>query len=217
MIFLGDSAGFPPVSKADADGLLAVGGDLSPQRLLQAYHHGIFPWYNEGELIQWWCPDPRFVLFPHKLRVSKSMQQCLRQPAFTFTVNAAFEQVINHCKTIRRNGQPGTWIQDEVVEAYTKLHQMGVAISAEAWADGTLAGGLYGIKLGHAFFGESMFSRQSNASKFAFIKLVQQLEKEGLQLIDCQVYTSHLESLGAEMIPRSMFIQLLSQYAGRSA
>ncbi|MFN8252750.1 MAG: leucyl/phenylalanyl-tRNA--protein transferase [Ferruginibacter sp.] len=212
MILLGKDTAFPPVTKADADGLLAIGGDLSPQRLLEAYRNGIFPWYNEGVIIQWWSPDPRFVLQPSKLKVSKSMKKCLQQPVFSFTMNTAFEQVIHHCKTIERSGQLGTWIQDEVVDAYTKLHKMGIAISAEAWDRDALAGGLYGIKLGNVFFGESMFSHQPNASKFAFISLVQQLENEGLQLIDCQVYTSHLESLGAEMIPRATFMQMLDRY-----
>ncbi len=211
MVFIGNKDPFPPVTMAGADGLLAIGGDLSAERLLHAYQLGIFPWYNEGELVQWWCPDPRFVLFPDKLKVSKSMMRLLQQPAFTYTFNTAFEQVISNCKNISRAGQQGTWIQDEVEQAYTGLHTMGVAISAEAWNGQELAGGLYGIRLGNIFFGESMFSRQSNASKFAFIKLVQQLRQENIQLIDCQVYTSHLESLGAEMIPREIFCNILQQ------
>lgn len=214
MFLLTDETPFPPVTLAGADGLLAIGGNLDTERLLQAYRLGIFPWYNKGEMIQWWCPDPRFVLFPSKLKVSKSMTRLLQQQTFTYTFNTAFEQVITSCKSISRAGQQGTWIQDEVVQAYIKLHQQGVAISAEAWNGDILAGGLYGIRLGNIFFGESMFSRQSNASKFAFIKLVQQLRQENIQLIDCQVYTSHLESLGAEMIPREMFCDILRQHAG---
>ena len=201
----------PPVHQADEDGLLAIGGDLSTERLLLAYKQGIFPWYNEEELVQWWCPDPRFVLYPAEIKVSRSMQQLLAKNEFRFTVNHAFEAVITSCKTISRAGQAGTWIQDEVVEAYTALHKKGIAVSAEAWKNNELAGGLYGIRLGNIFFGESMFSKQSNASKFAFIKFIQQLQKENVQLIDCQVYTKHLESLGARMISRSQFCKILEE------
>lgn len=211
MFLLSDELIFPPPHKADEDGLLAIGGDLSTERLLLAYRQGIFPWYNEGELVQWWCPDPRFVLYPGELKVSKSMKQVLGKKEFTFTINKAFEAVIANCKTITREGQAGTWIQDEVVEAYTALHKKGIAISAEAWKKKELVGGLYGIRLGTIFFGESMFSKQSNASKFAFIKLVQQLQTENVQLIDCQVYTQHLESLGARMISRELFGKILEQ------
>lgn len=202
---------FPPVHLAEPDGLLAIGGDLSQERLLLAYHHGIFPWY-EGKYILWWCPDPRFVLFPAELKVSKSMQQLLKKEAFTFTINKAFSQVIHHCKTIPRHDQAGTWISSDVAAAYTKLHEAGYAHSAEAWLNGELVGGLYGVRLGKVFFGESMFSKVSNASKYAFISYVQQLIQEGTELIDCQVYTPHLESLGARMIPRKDFITLLQQY-----
>lgn len=211
MFLLSNELIFPPLHEADDDGLLAIGGDLSSERLLLAYRQGIFPWYNEGELIQWWCPDPRFVLYPEELKVSKSMKQVLEKNEFTFTVNTAFEKVITSCKTITRAGQDGTWIQDEVVEAYTALHKKGIAISAEAWNKKELAGGLYGIRLGNIFFGESMFSKKSNASKFAFIKLVQQLQAENVQLIDCQVYTPHLESLGARMISRELFSKILEK------
>lgn len=202
---------FPSVEMADADGLLAIGGDLSTERLLLAYKSGIFPWYNEDEPICWWCPDPRFVLFPDALKVSKSMQTVLHNGSFTFTINKAFDQVIAQCKSITRKGQSGTWIQPEVITAYTRLHQLGHAISAETWINGELAGGLYGILLGKIFFGESMFSKQSNASKFAFIHLVRHLQKQGVILIDCQVYTPHLESLGATMINRRSFCDLLSK------
>jgi leucyl/phenylalanyl-tRNA--protein transferase len=195
---------------ADENGMLAIGGDLSTQRLLLAYRNGIFPWYNKGEIIQWWCPNPRFVLFPEELRVSNSMKRIIKQQRFTFTINKAFKTVIAHCQTISRPGQCGTWIQDEVITAYTKLHTQGIAVSAEAWCNGQLAGGLYGIRLGNIFFGESMFSLQPNASKFAFIHFVQQLQKENIKLIDCQVYTAHLESLGARMINRDDFCALLA-------
>jgi leucyl/phenylalanyl-tRNA--protein transferase len=199
---------FPPVHLAEPDGLLAIGGDLSPERLLLAYRNGIFPWY-EGEHILWWCPDPRFVLFPDELKVSKSMQSVLKKDEFDFTVNKAFKDVIHNCKQTKRPGQLGTWITDEVEKAYNKMHKLGHAHSAEAWNDGKLVGGLYGIKFGKVFFGESMFSKESNASKFAFIKYTQQLKQEEIELIDCQVYTEHLESLGARMISRDEFIKLL--------
>jgi leucyl/phenylalanyl-tRNA--protein transferase len=204
---------FPPVDLADEQGLLAIGGDLSTERLLLAYKNGIFPWYNEDEPICWWCPDPRFVLFPAELKVSKSMQTVLNNGSFRFTINKAFDKVIARCKMVTRKEQEGTWIQPEVVDAYTKLHQLGFATSAEAWRDGELVGGLYGVLLGKIFFGESMFSTQSNASKFAFINFVRHLQKQGIKLIDCQVYTAHLESLGARMIDRKLFSEILSKEA----
>jgi leucyl/phenylalanyl-tRNA---protein transferase len=199
---------FPPVHLAEPDGLLAVGGDLSTERLLLAYRNGIFPWY-EGEHILWWCPDPRFILAPSKLKVSKSMRQLLKKNTFRFTINTAFSEVINNCKSISRRGQDGTWITDEIKEAYNRLHQEGYAHSAEVWLENELVGGLYGVRMGKVFFGESMFSKVSNASKYAFISYVQQLMKEDVQLIDCQVYTEHLESLGARMMSRTTFIQLV--------
>jgi len=201
---------FPPVTLAEPDGLLAIGGDLSKERLLLAYRNGIFPWY-EGRHILWWSPDPRFVLFPDELKVSKSMRQLIRRETFVFTINKAFTEVIANCRTIPRKGQDGTWITEEVKEAYGRLHKEGYVHSAEAWLNGELVGGLYGVRLGKAFFGESMFSKYSNASKYAFICYVEQLRSEGVELIDCQVYTEHLESLGARMIPRSGFIQLIAQ------
>jgi leucyl/phenylalanyl-tRNA--protein transferase len=206
---------FPPVNLAEPDGLLAIGGDLSPDRLLLAYKQGIFPWY-EGEYILWWSPDPRFILLPDELKVSKSMKVLLKKDAFDFTINKAFEKVIHHCKDIRRTGQRGTWITDEVEVAYTRMHELGYAISAETWKDGALVGGAYGLKLGKVFFGESMFSEISNASKFAFIKLVQSLIEEGIELIDCQVYTEHLESLGAKMIGRNEFVHILNNLTGKN-
>jgi leucyl/phenylalanyl-tRNA--protein transferase len=200
---------FPPVEESEPDGLLAIGGDLSVERLLTAYKQGIFPWY-EGDYPLWWCPDPRFVLFPEKLKISKSMEALFKKEAFKFTINQAFNEVIRNCKSISRKGQNGTWITNEVELAYNQLHDLGYAHSAEVWSDGELVGGLYGIRMGKVFFGESMFSKTSNASKYAFISYVEQLKKQGVLLIDCQVHTAHLESLGAEMIPRKTFTNLLS-------
>ena len=211
LIILNNELIFPPVHLAEPDGLLAVGGDLSTERLLLAYQKGIFPWY-EGQHILWWCPNPRFVLFPSVLRESKSMKQLLKREAFEFRVDTNFTGVITNCKTISRRGQESTWITDEVKAAYTRLHHEGYAHSAEAYHEGQLVGGLYGIRLGKVFFGESMFSKASNASKYAFIRYVHQLQQEGVELIDCQVYTEHLESLGAQMIPRSDFISLLNRF-----
>lgn len=202
---------FPPVHLSEPEGLLAIGGDLSAERLLLAYRNGIFPWY-EGEPILWWSPDPRFVLFPNEMKVSKSMKQLLKRNTFEFTINKAFNEVTNNCKTIPRGGQSGTWITDEVKNAYIGLHKLGYAHSAEAWIGNELAGGLYGIRMGKVFFGESMFSNTSNASKYAFIKYVQELQLEDVKLIDCQVYTEHLESLGARLIERNNFIEFLKEY-----
>lgn len=201
---------FPPVEEAMEDGLLAIGGDLRTKRLLLAYEKGIFPWY-EGNVPLWWCPDPRFVLFPNEIKVSKSMKQLFRKNAFEFTINKAFNKVIENCKTVTRSGQSGTWINKDVIEAYKKLHTLGYAHSAETWNNGKLVGGLYGVRLGKVFFGESMFSLESNASKYAFISYVEFLTLQNTQLIDCQVYTEHLESLGARMIPRKKFLELLQQ------
>lgn len=202
---------FPPVEDAQSDGLLAMGGDLSTERILYAYQHGIFPWFV-GDIPLWWCPDPRFVLFPENLLISKSMQQLIKKNLFQFKTNTSFTNVINNCKSLPREGQAGTWITNDVENAYTQLHNLGHAHCAETWLNGELVGGLYGIRLGNVFFGESMFSKTTNASKFAFILYVELLKKEGVQLIDCQVYTSHLESLGAIMIPRKKFIELLKDY-----
>jgi leucyl/phenylalanyl-tRNA--protein transferase len=201
---------FPPVNLAEPDGLLAIGGDLSPERLLFAYKQGIFPWY-EGEYILWWSPDPRFVLFPGELKISKSMRALLKKNAFDFTINKTFEKVIHQCKNIKRPGQRGTWITDEVEMAYIRMHELGYAISAETWKDGILVGGGYGLKIGKIFFGESMFSKITNASKYAFIQLVQHLKQDGVELIDCQVYTEHLESLGAKMISRKEFTNTINK------
>lgn len=205
---LNNSLWFPPVSEALPDGLLAIGGDLSTERLLLAYENGIFPWYD-GDMPMWWCPDPRFVLFPEELKISKSMRTVLKRNTFTFTINKAFDKVIKNCKEKARTDQDGTWITDAVEAAYVEMHQKGYAHSAETWMEGKLVAGLYGIRLGQVFFGESMFSHQSNGSKFAFIKYVELLKSEGITIIDCQVYTEHLESLGARMIERNEFLSFL--------
>ena len=212
MVLLNDNLIFPSVNMATDEGIIAVGGDLGIERLLLAYRSGIFPWYNEDEPIVWWSPDPRFVLFPDKLKVTKSMQSVLNNGTFRFTINRAFSSVLQSCKSITRKDQEGTWITPEVQKVYTQLHELGYAHSAEAWMNGELVGGLYGIKLGNVFFGESMFSKVSNASKFAFINYVRQLQKENIALIDCQVYTAHLESLGAKMIKREVFMDLLKTH-----
>ena len=199
---------------AGEDGLLAIGGDLSTKRLLLAYSNGIFPWFNEDEPICWWSPNPRFVLFPDELKIHRSMHQVLRSGSFQFTVNRDFSAVIRNCMNMHRKGQGGTWISPVMLDAYTRLYEEGHAHSAEAWMDHKLVGGLYGIRIGRIFFGESMFSKVGNASKFTFIRFVKQLQQEGVRVIDCQVYTSHLESLGARMIPREAFSTLLRENIG---
>ncbi|WP_143305234.1 leucyl/phenylalanyl-tRNA--protein transferase [Chitinophaga vietnamensis] len=198
---------FPPVQLSESDGLLAVGGDLSTERLLLAYQSGIFPWYDEPPIL-WWSPDPRFVLFPENLKVSASMKQVLRQQRFRISFNEAFPAVIRRCSEIPRAGQSGTWITKEMQEAYIRLHREGYAMSVECWDGPLLAGGLYGVKIGRFFFGESMFADVSNASKAAFITFVQTFGHE-LTMIDCQVHTHHLASLGASFITREEFLQLL--------
>lgn len=214
LAFLAKNSPFPPVSEADEEGLLALGGDLNPQRLVNAYRLGIFPWYSEGSPILWWSPNPRFVLFPQKLVVSHSMKRVLTSGKFQYRYNTAFPDVIKACSKIFRKGQDGTWIIPEVVHAYNQLHQLGLAISAETLMDGKLVGGLYGVRMGNVFFGESMFAKASDASKYAFILLVKQLQSEGVVLVDCQTHTNHLESLGAEMIPRDLFCKLLDSAIG---
>ncbi|SDQ08624.1 leucyl/phenylalanyl-tRNA--protein transferase [Flagellimonas zhangzhouensis] len=207
--FLSSRLEFPPVSTANEDGLLAVGGDLSPARLMLAYKNGIFPWFNDDSLILWWSPDPRMVLFPEKLKVSKSMRKVIRDEQFTLTQNTNFEMVMDYCANVDRKGQEGTWITPEMKSAYVALHEKGQAKSFEVWKDDILVGGLYGVDLGHVFCGESMFSLEPNASKFAFIKMVQEFAEKNYQLIDCQVHTDHLESLGAELISREKFLAIL--------
>ncbi len=200
---------FPPPYLADENGLLAVGGDLSPQRLVEGYKLGIFPWYNPDEPILWWSPDPRFVLYPNEIKISKSMKQILRSDRFQVTFDQDFIGVISGCKEAHRPGQPGTWISDEIIEAYSTLHQKGFIHSVEVWQKNKLVGGLYGGCIGSCFFGESMFSKVSNASKTGFIILVQNLQKHGFELIDCQVHSSHLESLGAKNISREAFLKYI--------
>lgn len=189
-------------------GIVAVGGDLSVGRLELSYSLGIFPWFNEGEEILWWCPDPRFVLFPKELKVSKSMKKVLKGNVFNFSENQCFEEVIRHCSQIKRQGQDGTWITEEMILAYLNLHQKGIAKSVEVWQNGELVGGFYGVERGNIFCGESMFSRVSNASKAGFIQFVLE-NQEKYQLVDCQVYTAHLESLGAREIPKMEFLDFL--------
>jgi leucyl/phenylalanyl-tRNA---protein transferase len=210
MLLLSKELVFPPVQLANEDGLLAIGGDLSVERLMLAYKSGIFPWYNQGEPIIWYSPNPRMVLFPTNLKISKSMKQLIRKKEFKVTYNQNFEAVISNCKHIYRSSdQGGTWITNEMQQAYINLHKKGVAKSVEIWKNEELVGGLYGIDLGTVFCGESMFSKVSNASKLAFIYLVEKLEKENYKIIDCQVYNNHLASLGADEISREAFLNFL--------
>jgi len=201
---------FPPVSKALAspNGLLCAGGDLSPRRLVEAYRHGIFPWYSEGDPILWWSPDPRMVLFPAELRISRSLRRTLARAPYETRVDTAFASVIEACAE-PRDGHAGTWIVPEMIEAYRRLHELGFAHSVESWREGELVGGLYGIALGQVFFGESMFARATDASKVALVRLVERLRARGCRAIDCQQATRHLASLGAREIPRADFAQLL--------
>ena len=209
MYLLNHELFFPPVSEANADGILAIGGDLSPERLVLAYKSGIFPWFEDGEPIIWWSPNPRMVLFLDELVVSKSMRNILNRAVFKVTFNQNFRAVISNCQKVKRNGQRGTWITNEMLEAYCELNRLGIAKSVEVWQNDTLVGGLYGIDLGTIFCGESMFSAVSNASKVAFIGLVNHLKAANYTLIDCQVYNEHLESLGCREIDRIDFMQLL--------
>jgi leucyl/phenylalanyl-tRNA---protein transferase len=208
---LDDTLWFPPLEEANEDGLLAVGGDLTPGRLLLAYQSGIFPWFNEDEIPLWWSPNPRFVLFPDELRVSHSMQQVLRSNRFSFDEVAPFREIVTQCRAVNRPGQNGTWITPEIRDAYCQLHELEIAHAAGAWQNGRLVGGLYGIRLGATFFGESMFSLVPNASKFTLINWVRHLATQGVKMIDCQVYTPHLESLGARMIARTRFIENVTE------
>jgi leucyl/phenylalanyl-tRNA---protein transferase len=209
MYYLSQELFFPPVFHSNPDGILAIGGDLSPERLQLAYKSGIFPWFNEDDPIIWWSPNPRMVLFLDELVVSKSMRNILNRNIFTVTFNQNFRDVISHCQKVKRDGQTGTWISNDMIEAYCQLYELGIAKSVEVWQNDQLVGGLYGIDLGHIFCGESMFSLVSNASKVAFIALVNQLKLENYQLLDCQVYNEHLESLGCREIDREDFMIIL--------
>jgi len=206
---LADDLLFPPAELASPSGILAIGGDLSPERLILAYQKGIFPWYLEGEPIIWWSPDPRFVLFPEEIYVSRSMRQVFKKGTFTITYDLRFRDVVENCRQSRQD-RGNSWITNDMLEAYCRLHDLGYAHSVEAWAGDVLAGGLYGVSLGSCFFGESMFTRLSNASKAALITLVSVIRELSFTIVDCQVYTDHLLSLGARMIPRKEYLDLLA-------
>ncbi|MEA1787191.1 leucyl/phenylalanyl-tRNA--protein transferase [Arenibacter sp. GZD96] len=209
--FLTERLWFPSVEHATSDGLVAVGGDLDPERILAAYQKGIFPWYSADSPILWWSPDPRMVLYPEEIRVSKSMQKVIHSRQFELTQNRCFSEVLEQCASVPRTGQEGTWLSAEMKTAYLRLFHMGWAKSYEVWQNGTLVGGLYGLDLGHVFCGESMFSSTSNASKFALIKLAQHLQHKNYHLIDCQMYTPHLERMGARSIARKYFLDVLQK------
>ena len=209
MYFLSKELFFPPVSEAESEGILAIGGDLSSERLVLAYKSGIFPWFEEDDPIIWWSPNPRMVLFLDELVVSKSMRNILNRNIFTVTFNQNFREVISNCQKTKRNNQNGTWITNDMIEAYCVLNELGIAKSVEVWQNDKLVGGLYGIDLGHIFCGESMFSTISNASKVAFIALANKLKKSNYKVLDCQVYNKHLETLGCREIERTEFMELL--------
>ena len=208
---LTDKIAFPPTHLASEEGLLAVGGDLSRERLLLAYRMGIFPWFSDNEPILWWSPDPRLVLYPCEIRVSKTLKKIIRKGVFTVTMDSAFDRVIRQCAQIRLENNQGTWIVEDIIGAYCKLHGSGFAHSVEAWHQGELAGGLYGVSLGRCFFGESMFTRISNASNVAFVTLVQYLNNLSFDMIDCQLTTKHLLRFGAREIPRFRFLKQLEE------
>ncbi len=212
----GRELAFPDVELAlcEPDGLLAVGGDLSPERLTEAYRNGIFPWYNESEPILWWSPDPRMVLFPERLHVARSLRKLLHKGRYTITFDRDFASVIEQCAALREGG---TWITRDMRQAYCRLHQLGLAHSVECWRDRKLVGGLYGVALGRVFFGESMFSLETNASKVALVRLVERLREYGYRMMDCQVHSGHLQSLGAQDIPRVEFLRMLKQWRDEPA
>lgn len=209
MYFITKELYFPPVEEASYEGILAIGGDLSVKRLWLAYENGIFPWYNENEPILWWSPSERMVVNPNDYKASKSLRNIINRNVFEVTINKDFEAVIKNCQKIDRKEQDGTWISNEIIKSYTKLHQLGKAISFEVWQNGELVGGLYGVDLGHVFCGESMFSKVSNASKVAFVKLIDYLKQNNYKLLDCQVHNDHLEKLGAFEISRATFMKIL--------
>ncbi|WP_029521759.1 leucyl/phenylalanyl-tRNA--protein transferase [Persephonella sp. KM09-Lau-8] len=202
---------FPDPYNAPGDYPLAIGGDLSPERLIFAYSLGIFPWYSEDEPILWWSPDPRMVLFPDELKISRSLKKVLKNKGFEVRFNTAFEDVIKNCATVKRKGQDGTWLTPEMIEAYIKLHKLGFAHSVETYLDGKLVGGLYGVAIGGVFFGESMFHKVSDASKVAFVHLVRRLKEKGFDIIDCQQSTPHMARFGAREIPRKEFLDIISK------
>jgi leucyl/phenylalanyl-tRNA--protein transferase len=206
---LSDDLIFPHPSLAEEDGLLAVDGDLSPERLILAYRSGIFPWFSEDEPMLWWSPDPRFILYPKDIKISHSMKKLLKKNTYKISFDTCFREVISNCSNLRK--ESGTWITNDMIEAYCKLHELGYAHSVEAWYEDKLVGGLYGISIGKCFFGESMFSTMSNASKAAFITLCKKLEEQGYTMVDCQVYTEHLESLGAVNISREKFLEFIEE------
>lgn len=208
---LSDKLGFPPPSFAEKDGLLAIGGDLSPERLLLAYRNGIFPWYSEGDPILWWSPSPRLVIFPNELKIPARLSRLLRQKKFTLSMDRAFRQVITACASTGDREEKGTWITGDMITAYCLLHEMGFAHSVECWQENRLSGGLYGIGLGGVFFGESMFSLQPNTSKIALVTLVQKLQEWKFDLIDCQMRTAHLIQFGAREISRREFQKILAE------
>lgn len=209
--FLSKEIYFPPVTQSSAEGILAMGGDLSVERLILAYKSGIFPWFEATEPILWWAPLKRMVVVPETYKVSKSMRNLLNQQKFQVTTNKCFKAVILHCQNIKRKGQEGTWISEEIIDKYCKLHEMGIAKSVEVWQNNELVGGLYGIDLGTIFCGESMFSIVSNASKIAFVSLIQHLKKENYKLLDCQIHNHYLEQLGAFEIERNEFMEILNK------
>ena len=200
---------FPPAWLARSDGLLCIGGDLSPKRLLLAYKNGIFPWFSKDEPILWWSPDPRLILFPKNIKISKSLNKKIKKNIFSVTMDTAFEQTILSCAKPRKNEQEGTWLVDEMIDSYIKLHTLGYAHSIETWKGNKLVGGLYGVCLGRSFFGESMFSFESDASKIALVALANHLKKQNFDLIDCQVTTNHLLSMGAIEISRNSFLDII--------
>lgn len=200
---------FPEPELSEDDGLLAIGGDLSLERLIVAYCNGIFPWYNNNEPILWWCPKPRFIIIPEEVKISKSMKKIIKRDEFRVTFNNDFKGVISNCKSIREINDEGTWINDDMKNAYINLFNNGYAMSVETYSDGELVGGLYGVKIGKCFFGESMFSKVSNASKIALIKLAEKLHNEGFIFIDCQMHTKHLESMGGKFVDWNVFKELL--------
>ena len=210
MYFLSKDLYFPPVDEASHEGILAVGGDLSVERLLLAYRNGIFPWFNEYEPIYWWSPPKRMVIVPSIYKVSKSMRNLLNQNKFQVTFNQNFNEVIFNCQQMERAGQDGTWITEDIIESFTKLHEMGIAKSVEVWQNDKLVGGLYGVDLGHVFCGESMFSKVPNASKIGFVTLINNLKDNNYKLLDCQIHNDHLEKLGAFEVSREVFMRVLT-------